>query len=119
MATELGRSSRRATRRPNNLLGLGPTILLVVALCTLVIGVVAARKVIVGHSFGYYSSDPAATAGASPFVGVLSHVGVLLVWGAAAVGVLAGAFVARARGRRHALPLLMASIGTAVLALDD
>jgi hypothetical protein len=119
MPTEPGRTDRRPARRANALLGLGPTIVLVVALCTFLIGVVIVRKAITEHPFTYYSIDPAATADASPFVGLLSHVGVLLIWGAAAAGVLAGAFVARARGWRHALPLVAAGVGTAYLALDD
>jgi hypothetical protein len=119
MPTEPGRADRRPAGRASFLLGLGPTIVLVAALCTFLIGVVVVRKAVTEHSFAYYSIDPAATVDASPFVGLLSHVGVLLIWGAAAAGVLAGAFVARARGWRHAFPLLAAGAGSAFLALDD
>lgn len=99
--------------------GVVATIALASAFCAVVLGFVVGLVVWGDHSFEYYGTDPASTFGASQFVGLLSHAGVLLAWGAGFASVVAGAFVARARGWRHALPLLVAGAGTAYLAFDD
>jgi hypothetical protein len=109
----------RLSRRRARLLGAVTTAVFVAAACALVLGIVAVVTTVSGHRFGYYSKDPASTLGASPLVGLLSYAGVLVAWGAGSACVLAGAFVARARGWRPALPLLAVGAGTAYVALDD
>jgi hypothetical protein len=99
--------------------GAGATVALVLAFCLLFLGGIAILVFSTDHPFSYFSRDPAIELGASPLVGVLSHAGVLLAWGAATVCAFAGALVARARDLRHAAPLLLAALGTAYLALDD
>lgn len=112
------------TRSPSTVpaappLGLLPTVALVAAPCILILGAVTALVALTEHPFEYFSRDPASTLVASPFVGLLSHAGVLLTWGAAVTCAFAGVLVARARGWRHASPLLAAAGGAAYLALDD
>jgi hypothetical protein len=105
--------------RKTALLGVVPSTAFVALACVLILGAVAALVAVSQHPFVYYSENPTSTFSASPLLGVLSYVGVLLIWGAAFVSVYAGAFVAGKRGRRHAAPLLALGIGVAYLALDD
>ena len=86
----------------------------------LVLALVVALAAFGDHPFRYYSADPATTLSASSsLVGLMSHTGVLLVWGAAAVSVFAGVFVARARGWRAAAPVLVLGLEVGYLAMDD
>jgi hypothetical protein len=96
-----------------------PTAALVAAACGVLLVFVALLAAATDRPFAYFSRDPASTLDASAYVGVISHVGVLLAWGAAAAALLAGAFVARARGRPDALPLFAVGAATGYLALDD
>jgi hypothetical protein len=96
-----------------------PAIVLVACVCGLIVGAAAALVAFTEHPFDYFSRDPATTFVASPFVGLLSNVGVLLTSGAAAICAFAGVLVARVRGWREASPLLAFSAGAGYLALDD
>lgn len=119
MALEHHRAGVRRDRRGKPLLGLVPVVGLVAAFCVLVLGSVAVLMAETDRSFGYFSGDPAATLGAHPFVGLLSHVGVLIAWGTAVACLLAAAYLPRARDSRHVSPLLAAGLAIAYLALDD
>jgi hypothetical protein len=99
--------------------GVAATGLVVAAACGVLFVVVGVLAVATDRPFGYFSRDPASTLDGSAYVGLLSHAGVLLLWGAAVASLLAGAFVARSRGRRRASPLVAIGIATAYIALDD
>jgi hypothetical protein len=89
--------------------GAGVVLLLVVAL--------ARAK---DRPFAYFSREPAAALDAPAYVGVLSNVGVLLLWGTAVACVLAGALLRRSHpDDRRGLPLLVGGVTTGYLALDD
>jgi hypothetical protein len=95
------------------------TVGVVVVACGLVLLTVGALVIATEHGFEYFARDQASTLVASPLVGLLSHVGVLVTWGAAVVALFSGVFVARARGRHVAAPLLLFGAGVAYLAIDD
>ena len=119
MADEEQRGGSRGHIPATLLLNVGPTIVLALVFSTLIFGAVVGLVVLGDHPVRYYTSDPASTLSASPLIGLMSQVGVLLAWGAGVIGVFAGVFVARARGWRHALPLLAFGVGVAYLSVDD
>jgi hypothetical protein len=99
--------------------GIGATIALSGVFCGLVVAAVAVLYTVTDHEWSFFTNDPSSTFETTPYVGLMTHAGVLLAWGAAAVTVAAGAFLARARGRHAASPLFVFGAATAYLALDD
>jgi hypothetical protein len=104
---------------PPGLLRARATVVLVTTLATVILLASVVLAVLGDHEFRYYTADPARTLSASPLVGLMSHAGVLLQWGAAAISVFAALLVARACGWRHSMPLLAFGLGIGYLAVDD
>jgi hypothetical protein len=97
----------------------GGAFALVIAVCLLVFLAVGIAIAVTGHSFGYFSRDPAASLGAHPAVGLLSHVGVLILWGTATTCLISSAYIGQFRPWRPSDVLFVSGLGTAWLALDD
>jgi hypothetical protein len=104
---------------PPALLTAKATTALAVGLAILVLVVVGGLVGLGDYSFRYYRNDPARTLSAFELVGLMSHAGVLLLWGAATIGSFSGVFVARSRDWPHAMPLLALALGAGYLAIDD
>jgi hypothetical protein len=96
-----------------------PSIAVAVAFWAALLAIVGVLVAVTDFSFSFFSEDPSTTADLSPFVGFLSLAGVLVMWGGAVFGVSSSAFVARARGWRHASVLLVTGLGLGYLAFDD
>ncbi len=95
------------------------TVALAAVAAIVVLLVVAGLATFGDHKFSYYSLDPARTLGGSPVVGLMSHVGVLMTWGAAVVALFVGLFLTWLSGWRVGAPLVVLGTGMAYLAADD
>jgi hypothetical protein len=104
---------------PLRTVGVRTTVIAVVLLWTMAMGMTAVLIAVTEHGFTYFAHDPASTLGAMPLVGAISHIGILLTWGAAIICLFVGAFLVRTLDRRAATPLLLLGAGTAYLAFDD
>jgi hypothetical protein len=104
---------------PPSLLTAKATIALAAAVAAAVLVSTIVLVAVGQHSFGYFRNDPAQTLGEFPLIGLMSQVGVLLAWAAAAICVFAGTFVARACGWGAAGPLLAFGGLVGYLAFDD
>ena len=85
----------------------------------LVLSLVAAVRLLTGVQTSLMTGDMASTLEANPLTGFVSNLGVLL-WGASATACLFAAFVVRGRGDARAFRfLLVSSVLSAYLTLDD
>ena len=94
------------------------TVLVVSALTAALLLAALALGAVVDRPLAYFTRDPSATLGAPLYVGLLSHVGVLVWWSCAVVCALAWALRRRDDERRSTALFAAAGI-TAYLALDD
>ena len=120
MDTERSQSEPHTPERVKRLYDARATVVVAAVLAAAILVAVLALVTLGDHSFRYYASDPASVLVApTPLVGLMSHAGVLFLWGAAVVAVFAGGLVARARGWRAAAPLLAFAAAVSYAALDD
>ena len=97
-----------------------PAIIAGFLLAALLLGTVVVLHFWRGTSFTAFMQDPAAHVGAPAYVGAISHIGVMMWAGAAAICLFAAWTIWRADGDREDMRFLAWSgLGTLYLAIDD
>ena len=98
--------------------GIVPIVALAAGFCVLAYAAIGILMALTDHGFRYFTRDVAATFEANAAVGMLTYVGVLVVWTASIVCLLAAVHLSRT-GVASVTPLVLAGMGIAYLVVDD